>query len=136
MIWSFSDISKIVCAKLSGTINIIPNGFTKYSITSCFSFLVVLQDGLFLLFPPTPTGWAHIVGNYDGESVKMFMDGAEVASSTTKGGGPYVAGDGRIVVGREYTDKDWNYASVEVDELTFFNRSLSSDEITSLATAT
>ena len=57
-------------------------------------------------------------------------------SVTAKGEGTYPAGDGRIVVGRYSTKSDSFYASVEVDELTFFIRSLTLDEITSLATAT
>ena len=50
-------------------------------------------------------------------------------SDTTKSGGPYSAGDGRIVVGRCYTDDNGEYASVQVDELIFFNQPLSTVEI-------
>ena len=65
----------------------------------------------------------------------MFINGTEVANDTTKAGGPYSAGDGRIVVGRIFTDHDYYYTSLEVDELIFFNSALVLDEIVALATA-
>ena len=55
-----------------------------------------------------------------------------MASDTTKSGGSRSAGDGRIVVGKRYTDKDQDYASVQVDELIYFNASLISDEVQSI----
>ena len=33
-------------------------------------------------------------------------------------------GDGRIIIGRRYTDNDGAYGSIEIDELRFFNRTL------------
>ena len=54
-----------------------------------------------------------------------------MASSTTKTGlySTYQPGDGRIVVGRYYTNKDQRYASVELDDLVFFNSSLTVPDI-------
>ena len=82
---------------------------------------------------PQPTDWIHVVGNYigpyDGQGTRMFIDGTEVDSDTDKHGGPYPTGDGRIVVGRFHTNIDGWYHSVYVDELFFFNRSLSTEEI-------
>ena len=84
----------------------------------------------------TPTGWIHIVLNYlgpnDGEGIRMFYNGAEVASDATKDMYPRSPGDGRIVVGRFNTDMDKDYASVQVDELIYFNAALTSDEVQSI----
>ena len=66
------------------------------------------------------------------EIVRMFFNGTEVSSDTEKSGGPYPAGDGRIVLGRYYTDSDQLHASVQVDELIFFNRALTESEIEAL----
>ena len=55
-----------------------------------------------------------------------------MANDTTKYARSYPAGDGRIVVGRAYTDRDLLHASVQVDELTFFNKALSSTEIAAM----
>ena len=62
----------------------------------------------------------------------MFIDGEEVASDTTKHGVSYSPGDGRIVVGRYYTNYDLSYPSVQVDELIYFNASLTSDNVQSI----
>ena len=82
---------------------------------------------------PRPVGWTHIVMNYigpsDGEGIRIFDNGTEVANVATKVAGSDHPGDGRIVVGRIYTDRGLLYASVQVDELTFFNKALSTTEI-------
>ena len=107
---------------------------TNQAIISCFSFRVFLPDGYFMAYHPEPTGWTHVVLNYSGPNngIQMYMDGVEVGSDTTKAGGPYSAGDGRIVAGRYYTNQDRNYASVQVDELLFFNQTLTAAEIEAL----
>ena len=78
-------------------------------------------------------GWTHIAVNYigpnSGEGVRMLVDGAEVASDTTRYGGSYLGGNGRISVGRYWTNRNKDYTSVIVDELIFFNRYLTSEEI-------
>ena len=51
------------------------------------------------------------------------------ANNTTKGSGSRSAGDGRIVVGRYYSDRDERYVSVQVDELIFFNAALTNDDV-------
>ena len=76
----------------------------------------------------------NYIGPNDGEGIRLFINGTEVARDTDKHRGPYPAGDGRIVVGKWLTDQDKWYKSVQVDELMFFNRFLSSDEIDALAT--
>ena len=68
----------------------------------------------------------------DGEGIRIYYNGQVVANDTTKNERPYSAGDGRIVVGRYYPDLDRNYASVQVDELIYFNAALTSDEVQSI----
>ena len=58
-----------------------------------------------------------------------------MASDTTKDARSYSAGDGRIVLGRYYTDSDEYYTSAMVDELVFFNQALSNDDINALYNA-
>ena len=78
--------------------------------------------------------WIHVIMNYlgldDTDTIHIYFNGAEVdvvwmdsfpENST--------AGYGRIVVGREFTDQDRNYASLQVDELIFFNQALNNSEI-------
>ena len=59
-----------------------------------------------------------------------------MASDINRGATTHPAGDGRIVVGRINTDQDRNYASLQIDELIFFNQALTQQEIEALAAAT
>ena len=53
----------------------------------------------------------------------MFINGTEVDNDTTKSLWNVLAGDGRIVVGRYFTKSDEEHASVQVDEMIYFNHS-------------
>ena len=92
-----------------------------------------LLNGKFSARVSIPTGWTHIVlnyiGPYNGQGIRVYYNGQGVVSDTDKDGGPYPAGDGRIVVGRFFTDKDIGYASMQIDELIFFNKTLSTTDI-------
>ena len=78
-------------------------------------------------------GWFHLVLNYigpaDGQGITIYTDGDLQVSVTSRVTTSYTAGDGRVVIGRARTDLDERYASVEVDELTFWNRALTQQEI-------
>ena len=97
-----------------------------------FRFKLYVLDGGFATGFSRPTGWTHVVMNYigpdDGQGIRGYYNGAEVASETTKYGGSYPAGDGRIVVGRFYIDHDKRYTSLKIDELIFFNKALSTTD--------
>ena len=99
----------------------------------CFRFDVNLLDRYFHARLFKPNGWTHVVLNYigpnDGEGIRIYYDGVEVASNTIKSAQSLSAGDGRIVVGRFYPDKDERYTSMQIDELIFFNTVLSTNDI-------
>ena len=80
---------------------------------------------------PVETRWTHVVLNYLGphDGIQMFMDGVEVVAGTLSSRPLSTTGNGRIVVGKGYTDRDDNYSSVQVDELIFFNSLLKPEEI-------
>ena len=71
----------------------------------------------------------NFIGPNDGEGFRVFYDGAEVPSDTTKYSRSSSHGDGRIVVGRRGTHRDRDYSSAMVDELIFFNQTLTEAEI-------
>ena len=85
---------------------------------------------------PKPTGWTHIVFNYigpnNGQGIRVYIDGTEVDSNTTKDAHLGSVGDGRIIVGRRYTDSNEKYGSVHLDELIYFNAALTSDDVQSI----
>ena len=101
-----------------------------------FRFPVYVTDGLFEVGHIIPTRWVHATlnhfGSKDGQGVRMYLDGIEVASDTTKLLHLSATGDGRIIAGKLRTDSNACYASVEVDELIFFNQSLTNDKVQSI----
>ena len=82
---------------------------------------------------PKPTGWTHVVVNYigqqDGQGMEIYHNGESAGSDHTKSLRTLSAGDGRVVLGRAYTDLDTWYAPVDIDEILFFNRKLSAEDI-------
>ena len=72
---------------------------------------------------------------YTAAGIWMFVNGAKVDSDTSGLGTSRSTGDGRIVVGRSYTDQDKLYASVQVDDMIYFNQALINEDINKLYTA-
>ena len=100
-----------------------------------------LPDDVFLSTIEPPSGWIHIVLNYNGLEdsdylrIQVYQDGvlAGYYIPVTKSGKISVQSDGRVVIGRDFTDKDEAYGSVQVDELFFFNVALSDSDIMTLS---
>ena len=61
----------------------------------------------------------------------MFLDGVQRAVGLYNAG-QYQPGDGRVIIGKQNADHDEGYASLEIDELAFFNARLSGAEILEL----
>ena len=72
------------------------------------------------------------IGPKYGQGIRLFKDGALETRSYIPWYGTDKVGDGRVVVGRRYVDKDDDYTSLEMDELIFFNEALSDDEVREL----
>ena len=81
--------------------------------------------------------WHHVVLNYIGpdhgsEGIQIYLDGEHEKDDKTMTAKTSQSGNGRVVVGRYHTDLDEKYASVDVDELLFFNHRLTDAQITSI----
>ena len=81
--------------------------------------------------PPT---WYHLVFNYIGttnaEGVVIYHDGVHVGSSTEKTSYARNTRPGVVVIGRYFVQLlEEGFASVVVDELLFFNRIITTDEV-------
>ena len=59
----------------------------------------------------------------------MFYNGAEEKRGTIKSSSPFPTGVSRIVIGRYFTNEDKEYSTVHIDELIYFNNSLTNEEI-------
>ena len=95
---------------------------------------MLLSNAFFYSNAPKRYGWFHLVVNFISplEGFKIYNDGIEVGSDIIHFEHSYGVGDGRILIGRSFSGVDGNYASVEVDELLFFNEALTEPEIIQL----
>ena len=87
--------------------------------------------------------WIHAVLNFigtnDEEVIRIYNNGVQVTNEEIgQTNRTQSTSDGRIVIGRLYTneDEDSDYASVQVDELLFFNQTLTEPEIAMLSKIT
>ena len=94
------------------------------------------HDANYLAKTSPPSGWIHLVLNYlgsgTGEGIRVIYNGTQVASDTSSSGPGRPAPNGKVVIGRAYTDRSRYYSNVVVDHLSFFNRALTNEEITAL----
>ena len=100
--------------------------------------LLVYWGEDFYLRGPAHDGWFHVVFNYIGprrtQGISIYTDGIELGCDLlTENIVSHVEGDGRIVFGRFYTDEDARYATVQIDQLLFFNHALTAPEIFKLS---
>ena len=104
----------------------------------CFSITV----GLFFNYPieelkgifsNPPKSWTYITLNFNvkQQAIWIYQDGAHVTTQSRKSEVSRIRpGNGRIVVGKVTSnDRQFEFASVEVDELCLFNRVLTEAEI-------
>ena len=83
-----------------------------------------------------PSGWFHlvvsIVGPSNGEGLRVYYNGVLKGSDSSKGGGTANGNSGQLVIGRRLVTVNGFFASVTVDELTLWSRSLTAAEITAI----
>ena len=79
------------------------------------------------------TGWTHVVLNYigpnNGQGIQIYYNGEQTGSDDMRSLSTYQPGSGRVVIGRENTADDNDYASFHVDQLLFFNETLTEQNI-------
>ena len=93
-----------------------------------------VPGGSFYHFQYRPSDdWFHVVVNYfgpnNGEGFNTYFNGDVAFTDSTIQEDDTTPGNGRIVIGRSFTEIDDYYTSMEVDELCFFNEVLSAQEI-------
>lgn len=105
---------------------------------NCPRYEIHLLDGKFLASVNKYDHWHHIVlsfvkGREDKDEIQIYNNAEKVATDKTKASGTNSKGNGRIIIGRHFSGLDGKYASVEMDELLFFNQALRETEITILS---
>ena len=80
--------------------------------------------------------WVHLVMNYigprNGQGFQVFQDGTLAGGTQSRGHFDATPGNGSLVLGKRYVNEDDNYAWIDVDELVFFNRKLTAQEVTKI----
>ena len=71
----------------------------------------------------------NYIGPNNGQGIRFYFDGVQVANDTSKRSTTTFAGDGRVILGKQGINADARYVSVDVDELLFFNETLSDQSI-------
>ena len=83
--------------------------------------------------------WTHVVLNYigpqGGEGFTVYYNGVQSGNGTTKGSlnTAVSSGDGGVVVGKYPTNLNLQYSGVDIDELLFFNRRLSDQDVQAIS---
>ena len=83
-----------------------------------------------------PSGWFHLAlvfhGPEDGEGITMHRNEDHWTSRSLQDSNGFKNTSGTVIIGRLYSDRDSNYGNVMVDELTFWNRQLTEQEVDAL----
>lgn len=81
-------------------------------------------------FAPSLNTWYHVIGTYNGSSIKMYRDGAEI-DSTNYTGTPQSGGALRIARRWDSTNNDSiNFFPGDIEFVRVYNRALSATEVT------
>lgn len=75
--------------------------------------------------------WHHLVGTYDGSTVKLYIDGTSAGSTAEAGTGVIYYQPGGIAIGRD-GDNPGKYFSGLIQDVRIYNRALSDSEINTL----
>jgi|GEM_PF-2337371 len=79
---------------------------------------------------PIDTGWTHIVGTYDGASIKLFLNGTLVNSQAKTGLLGYT--DSTLRIGLGIPGSSLQYFKGWIDDVRIYGRVLSNSEISTL----
>jgi Concanavalin A-like lectin/glucanases superfamily len=77
--------------------------------------------------------WYHVAGTYDGTTIRLYLNGVEVATTAFSSGSFF--GSSGMVVATEDLSSTHLYFTGSVDELAVWSEALSADEIALLASA-
>jgi len=76
--------------------------------------------------------WYHLVGTYDGQTIKLYVDGQLVASDNETGNLDYTPETNGLFLGRYYDDNEDFYFDGSIDEVRFYNRAITLEEVGTL----
>ena len=97
-------------------------------------YTVRIPDGYFhYTHDSVPADWYHLAlvyhGPNHGQGMSVYHDGSLVKHDSTKTPKNHTESSGSVIIGKHHTNRDGDYGSVMVDELTFWDRQLLPEEI-------
>lgn len=82
---------------------------------------------------PFETGfWYHVVGCYDGKTMRLYVDGVPVAESTDQNGPVAAPPAGRLVLGGYVDDNESHPLSGQLHQVAIYDQSLSATQVQQL----
>ena len=99
---------------------------------------MAIGTGYFHTGLDVPSGWFHLAlvfhGPENGQGFTLYVDNTSLTDSkmyvTNNDSTRYSSG--AVILGKSVVDRNNNYGSLSVDELTFWNRQLSETEVAKL----
>ncbi len=79
--------------------------------------------------PPTPTGWAHVAATYDGTTMRLYVNGAEEATSTLESGNITYGSVESFKIGLYESSNWWEPFEGEIDDVQVYNYALTDADI-------
>lgn len=74
----------------------------------------------------------NYLGPDEGEGIQVYIDGVLAVVDTGRDDETKAATDGKVVIGRRFSDRDYNYGEAIIDELMMFNQALSQQQVQDL----
>jgi|GEM_PF-1389547 len=113
------------------------NGDDQYQLqhnsgNTAFEFAVNTSSGRQVIVgttTPAQNTWYFVAGTYDGQILKLYVNGG--LDSSTSGDGDILSSTGAFDIGRRSVDTDRYFDGI-IDEVSMWNRALSASEINSL----
>ncbi|MFZ2187077.1 MAG: fused MFS/spermidine synthase [Candidatus Moraniibacteriota bacterium] len=97
---------------------VIISGSTVYTVTSSTSI--------------TDNQWHHVVGTYDGTTMRIYVDGTQTGSGTSFSGDLPTSKTGALRIGADYYPTPANFFTGSIDDARLYNRALSAEEVATL----
>ena len=94
--------------------------------------MILKNKNLRVKINPVNYDWYHLAFVYGDDSLLIYYNGNRVQVEETVQTGSYGNGDGKMVIGRQFTNRDEKYVSMHLDEVMMWNQSLDADEINNL----
>ncbi|WP_182867972.1 carboxypeptidase regulatory-like domain-containing protein [Rhodopirellula sp. JC639] len=91
-------------------------------------------DDFWSVSAPIPlNAWSHVVGTYDGATIRLFVDGVEQGSLAFDG--PIVHNEAPVRIGYDDIEFNWDAWSGYLDEIAIYDVALSGNQIAAHASA-